>query len=114
MRDEPPQVIACHGVCGGIEDLEAVGGDLSPQVHYGDSKTFDTPVEDAPYGPEVKMEKHECIGHIQKCVTPRVKAATVKFKANMAAGKKVKLLKDEIMEVRKMYALKRGRGNMRC
>lgn len=68
-----------------------------------------TPSQHRPYG-DVEVQKHECVGHVQKRVTPRVKAARTSFKRDKAeAVKKVKELKEKMKEVREQYGLGRGR-----
>ena len=66
-------------------------------ISDGDSKSLATLNEHQPYGEDMKVEKHECVGHVQKRVTPHLKAAKTSFKCDKAeANKKVKELKDKI------------------
>lgn len=61
---------------------------------------------------EVKLAKHECVGHVQKRVTPKVKLARTSFKRDRTeAKKKEKALKDRMKGVREQYGLGRGRGS---
>ena len=78
-------------------------------ISDGDSKSLATLNELKPYG-EIKVEKHECVGHVQKRVTPKLKAVRASFKRDKAdAKKKEKELKDKISEIREKYGLKRAR-----
>jgi hypothetical protein len=66
-----------------------------------------------PYGP-IEIKKHECVGHVQKRVTPRVEAARKLFNAEKASRKKLEAeLKARMKEVRTEFGLKRGRGRGR-
>ena len=76
-------------------------------ISDGDSESLATLNEHKPYG-DVKVEKHECVGHAQKRVTPKLKAARASFKSDKAnANKKVKELKEKMKEVREQYGLGR-------
>ena len=78
-------------------------------ISDGDSKSLSTLNKHQPYGEEVMVTKHECVGHVQKRVTPKVKQARMMFKRDKAeANKKVKELKEKMKEVRKQYGLGRG------
>ena len=79
-------------------------------ISDGDCKSLATLNEHKPYGEDVKVEKHECVGHVQKRVTPKVKQARTMFNRDKAAAKKkVKELKGRMKEVREQYGLERGR-----
>ena len=63
--------------------------------------------------PDVEVKKHECVGHVQKRVTPRLKQARTLFNRDKAeAKKKVKELKEKMKKVREQYKLGSGRGRM--
>ena len=86
-------------------------------ISDGDSKTIAMLNAEKPYGDGVEVEKHECVGHIQKRVGNRVKAAKKDFLRDKAVyKKKVQELNEREKEVRKKYGLtggKRGRGGKR-
>ena len=82
-------------------------------ISDGDCKSFATLNEHKPYG-NVEVVKHECIGHVQKRVMPKVKLARTSFKSDKAnTKKKEKALKDRMKEVEEQYGLGRGRGRGR-
>ena len=64
--------------CAGAEDLFMRSAEKL-RLHYtevisdGDSKTIDHLNEVKPYGEEVKILKHECVGHVQKRVGTRLR-----------------------------------------
>lgn len=63
-------------------------------ISDGDCRSLATLKEHRPYG-EVKVDKLECVGHVQKRVTPKLKAARTSFKNDKAqANKKIKMLKE--------------------
>ena len=65
-------------------------------ISDGDCKSFTTLNEHKPYG-NVKVVKHECVGHVQKRVMPKVKLARTSFKSDKAnIKKKEKTLKDRM------------------
>ena len=81
-------------------------------ISDGDCKSLAVLNEHQPYGKEVKVVKHECVGHVQKRVTPKLKLARTSFKRDRTeAKKKEKALKDRMKEVREQYGLGRGRGS---
>ena len=65
-------------------------------ISDGDCKPFATFNEHKPYG-NVEVVKHECAGHMQKRVMPKVKLARTSFKSDKAnTKKKEKALKDRM------------------
>ena len=79
----------------------------------GDSKTLSALKALQPYGP-IEIKEHECVGRVQKRVTPRVEAARKLFNAEKASRKKLEAeLKARMKEVRTEFGLKRGRGRGR-
>ena len=64
-------------------------------ISDGDCKSFATFNEHKPYG-NVEVVKHECVGHVQKRVMPKVKLARTSFKSDKAKTKKKKALKDRM------------------
>lgn len=86
-------------------------------ISDGDSKMITMLNAERPYGDGVVVEKHECVGHIQKWVGYRSKVAKRDFlRDRVAYKKKVKELDEREKEVRKKYGLtrgkvKRGRGD---
>ena len=63
-------------------------------ISDGDCKSLATLNEHRPYG-NVEVVKHECAGHVQKRVMPKVKLARTSFKSDKAnTKKKEKALKD--------------------
>ncbi len=53
-------------------------------ISDGDCKSFATLNEHKPYG-NVEVVKHECVGHVQKRVMPKVKLARTSFKSDKAS-----------------------------
>lgn len=59
--------------------------------HYlgdGDCKGFDTVCEDKPYGPEFKVEKLECVGHVQKRMGKRLRTYKLQHSKKLLKDKK--------------------------
>jgi hypothetical protein len=46
----------------------------------GDSKSYNTVVRNAPYGPNFVIEKQECTGHIQKRMGTRLRSVVSRYK----------------------------------
>ena len=79
-------------------------------ISDSDCKSFATLNEHKHYG-NVEVVKHECVGHVQKRVMPKVKLARTSYKSgNANTKKKEKALKDRMKEVGEQYGLGRGRG----
>ena len=65
-------------------------------ISDGDCKSLATLNEHKPYG-NIEVVKHECVGHVQKRVMPKVKLARTSFKSDKAnTKKKEKALKDRM------------------
>ena len=76
-------------------------------VSDGDSKSYTALCQHKPYGNDVEVVKHECVGHVQKRVTPHLKTARNSFRHDKSAAVA------KVKEVRKQYGLGRGRGRGR-
>ena len=76
-------------------------------ISDGDCKSLTHLNQHQPYG-DVAIIKHECVGHVQKRVTPKLKLARTLFKRDRVdAKKKEKTLKDKIKEVKQQYGCRR-------
>ena len=65
-------------------------------ISDGDCKSFATLNEHKPYR-NFEVVKHECVGHVQKRVMPKVKLARTSFKSDKAnTKKKEKALKERM------------------
>lgn len=67
----------------------------------GDSKAYQKVVEDKPYGPTVKINKLECIGHVQK----RMGSRLLKICKEKKLGGKGGLTKVEIDRIQNYYGM---------
>jgi len=59
-------------------------------ISNGDAKTVNHLNGEHPYGPDVKIRKHECVGHVQKRIGKRLRDAKKKTYHD-SDGKVIKL-----------------------
>ena len=68
-------------------------------ISDGDSKTIAVLNEHEPYGSGVVIEKHECVGHVQKRLGKRMRAFKKELvKATKAQREQMKVLTDKLKE----------------
>ena len=88
-------------------------------ISDGDSKTISVLNEHQPYGSEVSIIKHECVGHVQKWLGKRVRAVKKELASvNKAPKERIKVLTSELKDARKLLKsakaeVMRGRGRDR-
>ena len=70
MRAEPCWIISSEGAKGAGKiwkrSVEKLHMCYRTVISDGDSKTANNPNKVQPYGDQVKIVKHECVGHVQK------------------------------------------------
>lgn len=81
---------------------ENLGLRYTEVISDGDSKTIATLKESEPYGPGVKIDKDECVGHIQKRVGNKIKVIRSTINAiNKAPRDVLKVLRADLVELKK-------------
>ena len=88
-------------------------------IRDGDCKAHNAVVEQNPYGPEVPVEKEECVGHVQKRVGTRLRELKKKLvHSKLADGKPIGgagRLSDRMIDILQHYfclALRDNTGNL--
>ena len=72
-------------------------------ISDGDSKTISALNEHQPYGSEVSITKHECVGHVQKRLGKRVRAVKKELgSTNKAPKERIKVLTSELKDARRI------------
>jgi len=100
--------------------VEKYGARYTTFIGDGDSSSYTTIAEEKPYGPDVLIEKKECVGHVQKRLGTRLHKLKAslgnrKLKDGKSIGGKGRLTKTIINKMQNYYglAIRRNKNNLK-
>ena len=100
--------------------VEKYGARYTTFIGDGDSSSYPTISEEKPYGPDVLIEKKECVGHVQKRLGTRLHKLKASFgsrklKDGKSIGGKGRLTKKIINKMQNYYglAIRKNKNNLK-
>ena len=100
--------------------VEKYGARYTTFIGDGDSSSYATIAEEKPYGPDVFIEKKECVGHVQKRLGTRLRKLKASFgnrklKDGKSIGGKGRLTNKIINKMQNYYglAIRKNRNNLK-